>query len=137
MTDPVHRPSHYCSHPSKVETIEITRHLPFNHGCVLKYVMRREGKEHLRSLQSALWYLEDLYTQPALRASPREVRLLEGLFDQVLLHEPNQSAKKFYRAFYSLLLNQCYSTHHRTKGALELLITEAMQSVATLELAAA
>jgi hypothetical protein len=130
MTDAVHHPKHYTSHPSGIETIEITRHLPFDHGCVFKYVMRREGKEHVRSLKSALWYLEDLYRQPALKADYRVVKNLADLFDQIIQAETNQNAKKFYRAFHSLLLNQCESAYKRTKEALENLLSEAVQSIA-------
>lgn len=38
--DPVNHPSHYNSHPSGVECIEITRHMSFNVGNVFKYLWR-------------------------------------------------------------------------------------------------
>ena len=57
--DVVEKPKHYNSHPSGVETKEVTNYLSFNIGNVLKYVMRRDLKEPLRSLKSAQWYLRE------------------------------------------------------------------------------
>ena len=60
--DPVNHPSHYTSHPSGVECIEITRHMTFNIGNVIKYVWRsglKEGQPSLQDLQKARWYLDD------------------------------------------------------------------------------
>ena len=60
--DPVNNPSHYTSHPSGVECIEITRHMTFNIGNVIKYVWRsglKEGQPSLQDLQKARWYLDD------------------------------------------------------------------------------
>ena len=56
--DPVKKPEHYNSHPSGVETYEITRHHCFTIGNVLKYVMRHEHKGcPLQDLEKAAWYL--------------------------------------------------------------------------------
>lgn len=58
--DPVNHPSHYTSHPSGVETIEMTRHLPFDLGNALKYVMRRGLKGSAQQdIEKAIWYLDD------------------------------------------------------------------------------
>lgn len=56
--DVVHHPSHYTSHPSGIEVIEITRHESFLRGNVLKYVLRapHKGKE-LEDLRKAQAYL--------------------------------------------------------------------------------
>ena len=62
MTDPVNHPTHYTSHPSGVECIEITRHMTFNLGNVIKYIWRGGLKDispELEDLQKAKWYLED------------------------------------------------------------------------------
>ena len=59
--DPVHRPHHYVSHPSGIECIEITRHMNFNLGNVIKYIWRAGEKtgDPLMDLEKAMWYLSD------------------------------------------------------------------------------
>ncbi len=60
--DPVNHPKHYTSHPSGVECIEITRHMGFNLGNVVKYIWRDGLKDcdvPLQDLKKALWYLQD------------------------------------------------------------------------------
>jgi hypothetical protein len=61
-------PNHYKSHPSGVECIDITRHMTFNIGNVIKYCWRAGLKEdtsmnlelkHLEDLKKAQWYLND------------------------------------------------------------------------------
>lgn len=55
--DAVHRPAHYTAHPSGVECIEITRHMPFPAGNALKYVWRAGQKgDLLEDLKKALKY---------------------------------------------------------------------------------
>ena len=54
----VNNPEHYLSHPSGVETIEITEHMNFCLGNVIKYVLRAEYKgSKLEDLKKAAWYL--------------------------------------------------------------------------------
>lgn len=56
--DPVNRPKHYTSHPSGVEVIDITEHMNFCLGNVVKYVLRAEHKGNtLEDLKKARWYL--------------------------------------------------------------------------------
>lgn len=58
--DPVNSPKHYTQHPSGVECIEITRHMNFNLGNVMKYIWREGGKGvPLEDLKKAAWYLND------------------------------------------------------------------------------
>lgn len=59
VEDVVAHPSHYTSHPSGIETIEITKHESFLRGNVLKYVLRApyKGRE-LEDLQKAAQYLQ-------------------------------------------------------------------------------
>ena len=65
--DPVYHPAHYLSHPSGIETIDITEHMNFCLGNVIKYVMRAEHKgQTLEDLKKARWYLD------------REIQKLEG-----------------------------------------------------------
>lgn len=54
----VDHPSHY--NQFDIEVIALARHLPFDAGNFLKYVMRAPFKgEMLEDLQKALWYAQD------------------------------------------------------------------------------
>ncbi len=65
--DPIN-PSHYRSHPSGIECIEVTRHMNFNVGNAIKYIWRHMDKgDPIENLKKAQWYLDD------------EIRRLEGL----------------------------------------------------------
>ncbi len=56
----VNHPSHYLSHPSGIECIEITRHMGFNLGNAIKYIWRADLKNNaIEDLQKAVWYLHD------------------------------------------------------------------------------
>lgn len=60
MSDNVNNPKHYTSHPSGVECIQITRHMSFNLGNVIKYLWRADEKgAALEDLKKARWYLDD------------------------------------------------------------------------------
>lgn len=60
MPDMINHPPHYTSHPSGIEAIQITRHMGFNLGNVLKYVWRADLKgDALEDLKKARFYLED------------------------------------------------------------------------------
>ena len=57
--DMVNHPPHYKSHPSGVEVIEITEHMNFCLGNVIKYVLRSDHKgTQVQDLEKAKWYLE-------------------------------------------------------------------------------
>ena len=57
--DNVNHPAHYMSHPSGIETIELTEHMGFCLGNVIKYVMRAPYKgSQLEDLRKARWYLD-------------------------------------------------------------------------------
>ena len=43
--DSVNHPPHYNTHPSGIECIEITRHMNFNLGNVVKYIWRADDKD--------------------------------------------------------------------------------------------
>lgn len=67
-TDNVNHPSHYNSHPSGIECIEIARHHNFNIGNTIKYLWRaglksEEGMEdtdkQIEDLNKAIWYIND------------------------------------------------------------------------------
>ena len=56
--DPVNHPSHYTSHPSGVECIQITEHMGFNLGNALKYIWRADLKnDAIEDMKKAVFYL--------------------------------------------------------------------------------
>ena len=62
ISDPVNHPSHYTSHPSGVECIDVVEHLTFNAGNAIKYLWRAglKGGEASRAddLEKAKWYVD-------------------------------------------------------------------------------
>jgi len=60
MYDQVNNPKHYTSHPSGIECLEITRHMGFNLGNVMKYIWRADLKgKDIQDLEKAAFYLRD------------------------------------------------------------------------------
>ena len=66
--DTVNHPSYYCSHPSGVECIEITRHYNFDIGNAIKYLWRAGLKKEqglsdiekeIEDCKKAVWYIND------------------------------------------------------------------------------
>lgn len=57
--DPVNHPSHYTSHPSGVECIQITEHMNFCLGNAIKYIWRAGLKDtsDIEDLEKAVWYI--------------------------------------------------------------------------------
>ena len=56
--DPVSSPTHYRSHPSGIECIQITEHMGFNLGNAMKYVWRCDlKKDAIEDLKKAVWYI--------------------------------------------------------------------------------
>lgn len=64
--DNVHNPKHYTNHPSGIECIQVTEHMPFCIGNAVKYLWRYNLKNGLEDLKKAKWYIE------------REIRRLEN-----------------------------------------------------------
>ena len=56
--DPVNHPSHYKSHPSGIECIQITEHMSFTLGNAMKYIWRADYKNGTEDLLKAIWYLQ-------------------------------------------------------------------------------
>jgi hypothetical protein len=54
----VSHPSHYTSHPSGVECIEITKHMGFLDGNALKYLWRYSLKNGIEDLRKCRQYLD-------------------------------------------------------------------------------
>ena len=58
--DPVNHPTHYTTHPSGIECIEVTRHMSFNLGNAIKYLWRCGYKANaVEDLKKAIWYIQD------------------------------------------------------------------------------
>ena len=53
-------PSHYRSHPSGIECIQVTEHMNFNLGNAVKYIWRSGLKSDspIEDLLKARWYID-------------------------------------------------------------------------------
>jgi hypothetical protein len=72
MSNPVTHPEHYRQHPSGIECIQITEHMDFLTGNIIKYAWRaglKENNSRLQDMRKCLWY--------AKRAVDREEAKLE------------------------------------------------------------
>lgn len=58
--DPVNHPSHYTSHPSGVECIQVTEHMNFNLGNATKYIWRAglKSESPIEDLKKAEFYIK-------------------------------------------------------------------------------
>ena len=57
----INHPTHYNSHPSGIECIEITEHLNFCLGNAVKYIWRsglKDSSPEVQDLKKAIWYLK-------------------------------------------------------------------------------
>ena len=58
-SDVVDHPSHYTSHPARVECITIVEHLRFLRGNAIKYIWRAGAKgNEIEDLKKARWYVD-------------------------------------------------------------------------------
>ena len=62
MNDNVNHPSHYNSHPSGIECIQVVEHMSFNIGNAIKYLWRAGLKDttkkgEIQDLKKAVWYI--------------------------------------------------------------------------------
>lgn len=75
MTDNVNHPDHYVGHPSGIECIDVTEHLPFCLGNAVKYLWRHESKGMpITDLRKAAWYLRRELARKALRKETHAIR---------------------------------------------------------------
>lgn len=59
MADNVNHPTHYNTHPSGVECIQITEHMGFCLGNAMKYIWRADLKgKAIEDLKKARWYID-------------------------------------------------------------------------------
>lgn len=57
-SDQINHPTHYTTHPSGVECIDITEGFSFNIGNIIKYLWRADEKgAPIADLKKAEWYL--------------------------------------------------------------------------------
>lgn len=70
--DNVNHPSHYCSHPSGIECIDIVRHHDFSIGNAIKYLWRAglkndtsltKKEKEIEDLNKAVFYINDKIKQ--------------------------------------------------------------------------
>ncbi len=55
----IHHPSHYTSHPSGIECIQLAEHMNFCLGNAMKYLWRSGQKgDALEDLKKARWYID-------------------------------------------------------------------------------
>lgn len=78
--DLVNNPPHYRKHPSGIECIQITRHMPFNLGNAVKYIWRcdEKTKDPIFDLRKAIFYLEDeIKLRKERQEQSRQLKLFE------------------------------------------------------------
>lgn len=62
--DPVNHPSHYTSHPSGIECIEVIGSMSFPIGSAIKYLWRADEKgAPVEDLKKAIWFINYRITQ--------------------------------------------------------------------------
>lgn len=68
--DMVNHPPHYTQHPSGIECIQITEHMNFNLGSVVKYVWRCDEKHEvpIEDLEKAEFYIRREITRRKMKA---------------------------------------------------------------------
>ena len=99
MNDPINHPSHYTwlKQLAGIEVIDITRHMNFNLGNVLKYVLRAGRKTYdgasereaaIRDLKKARWYIDDEIKRIA-NAPPTEAERTTRVVRNILNDEKN------------------------------------------------
>ena len=68
--DMVNHPPHYTKHPSGVECIQVTEHMNFNLGNVIKYIWRCDEKHEvpIQDLEKAEFYLKREITRRKKKA---------------------------------------------------------------------
>lgn len=92
--DMVNHPKHYTSHPSGIEVIEVTRHMSFDLGNAVKYMLRHNHKgSSKQDLEKAAWYLRDHisafgYISEIPRIATQNLRTMISYTTDDPLHEP-------------------------------------------------
>jgi hypothetical protein len=76
MSSAVDHPSHYNSHASGIECIEVTEHMNFNLGNAIKYIWRvgLKSDDPIVDLEKARWYLD----REIARLRPKAAKIGRG-----------------------------------------------------------
>lgn len=91
----VDHPTHYNQHPSGVEVIEIVRHLDFNLGSAVKYILREGLKgESDKDLNKALWYMRDEHQNVDSWSMPDLADSVGAKFLRIVTTEPDPQKSK-------------------------------------------
>lgn len=111
--DVVSKPKHYNTDDSGVQCIELTRHMSFNYGNMLKYVWRIGKKDDSKQeIEKALWYLNDAIENGIPVFNDQQSQSVE--FENKILE-----VMKFSSGWKYVLLNAIYwSDHDEIKRAL-------------------
>lgn len=103
--DSVNHPSHYNTHPSGVETIDIVREFDFALGNAWKYLMRFRYKgKPKEDLEKAVWYMNDymshrdLYNDFSVKHSNEKTEMLINKARKVIAAENVPEVKHALRA---------------------------------------
>ena len=102
MSDPINHPSHYTSHPSGVEVIDLTRWHSFVPGNALKYVLRHRHKGRpAEDLAKALWYINHAHFCGDFvdRFSGRPPAQWERAVEKYMAAEQREVMRDFLRAW--------------------------------------
>lgn len=127
--DLVNTPSHYTSHPSGVECIDVVKHLPFALANVIKYVWRfnlKNGLEDLKKAQKYLSWVEsvDLFTV----FSVRHYYPGDKTLNKIIVSDPgNHTLRHLLTALISVRnhdINDARNHLSMAKASLDLLIKE-------------
>ena len=97
MNDLINHPPHYTEHPSKIECIEITRHLSFNRGNAIKYLWRCGKKDEAnQELKKAIWYLNDeINSDISFSIDFHIAKFLNTKLDTLALYQTDQERQLF------------------------------------------
>ncbi|WP_391857738.1 DUF3310 domain-containing protein, partial [Vibrio cidicii] len=113
----VNHPTHYNSHPSGIEIIDLVELMPFNTGNAVKYVARRGEKgKAAQDLDKAIWYTSRERDRIKLMLESYPSRVLDTMNSNVEFSEQDFArAHKFLTMetvpivsdFYSLVFEGC------------------------------
>lgn len=136
MSDKVNYPEHYRKHPSGVECIQVTEHMGFCLGNVIKYIWRSGHKESvLEDLKKARWYLDREITRLEPQAPIDQARTLGAEKLDVLLGEAATLERVIRRALY-VVRSECVEREPSCvmpkPRALAWAIRKALESVAKM-----
>lgn len=93
----VDHPTHYNSHPSGIECIDLIEHLNNNVGSAVKYIFRlgEKGKP-VQDLEKAIWFLRREHDRLRRDGTP-STRPPETTWSAVIHAEENPHVRSFYR----------------------------------------